>query len=281
MKKFLLLTLTLLLALSFVACQKEEVQNAEVEVETETTEEKTVTIKIGATPVPHVELLELVKDDLEANGIILEIIEFTDYVTPNIALNDGDLDANFFQHVPYLNEFATEHNLDLSSIGTIHVEPLGVYSNKIETIEELEDGSSIAIPSDSVNGGRALILLQEAGLIKLGEDAGLKATENDIVENPHNLKFTAVEAAQLAKILPDVDLAVINGNYALEAKLSPVDDALILEGSESPYANIVVVRTADKEKEALNALVDALQSDKVKEFINAQYGGGVVEAFGK
>ncbi len=286
MKKILLLLLSLLLSVAFVACQKEEaaveVENVETETETETeTEAEFVTIRVGATPVPHVELLELVKDDLKAQGIVLEIIEFTNYMTPNIALNDGDLDANFFQHVPYLNEFSTEHNLDLTSIGTVHVEPLGLYSNTLESIENLVDGASIAIPSDSVNGGRALILLEEYGLITLKADAGLKATENDIAENPHNLKFTAVEAAQLPKILVDVDLAVINGNYALGAGLSPAEDALLLEGSESPYANIVVVKTKDQENEALNALVDALQTEKVSEFIKIQYGGGVVEAFGK
>lgn len=266
MKKVIILLASLVLAFNLVACK---------------TEADDLTIKVGATPVPHAALLELVKDDLEKEGITLEIIEFTDYVTPNIALSDGDIDANFFQHVPYLDEFSAEHNLSLSSIGTIHVEPLGLYSDKLGSIEALEDNSVIAIPSDSVNGGRALILLQSNGLIELKADAGLKATEEDIINNPKNLEFKAVEAAQLPRILADVDAAIINGNYALEAGLSPAQDALILEGSESPYANILTVRAGEENEKALLALLNALQSEEVKSFIEAEYGGGVVEAFGK
>lgn len=238
-------------------------------------------IKVGATPVPHAELLALVADDLEALGYRLEVVEFTDYVTPNIALNDGEIDANFFQHVPYLDEFSAEHDLDLASLGTVHVEPLGLYSDKYQAFEDIEDGAEIAIPSDSVNGGRALILLQSHGLITLKADAGLKATEQDILENPKNLKFVSIEAAQLPRVLSDLDAAVINGNYALEAGLSPAEDSLILEGAESPYANIVAVRTGDVKSEKLLALLNALQTQEVSDFIAAEYGGGVVEAFGK
>lgn len=266
MKKIILLITSLIVVLSLSACKGETSE---------------LTIRVGATPVPHAALLELVKEDLAKEGIVLEIVEFTDYVTPNIALSDGDIDANFFQHVPYLDEFSAEHNLELSSIGTIHVEPLGLYSETLTSIESLEDNSLIAIPSDSVNGGRALILLENNGLIKLIADAGLKATEEDIVENPKNLVFIAVESAQLPRILQDVDAAIINGNYALEAGLSPAGDALILEGSESPYANIITVRAGEENEAALVALVNALQSDKVKVFIESEYGGGVVEAFGK
>ncbi len=265
MRKLLLLGLVVL-SLAFVGCK-------------ESVSEKT--IKVGATPVPHAELLELVKEDLSALGYTLEIVEFTDYVTPNIALNNGEIDANFFQHIPYLIEFAEEHKLELSSIGTVHVEPLGLYSDKISDITNLEDGSVIAIPSDSVNGGRALILLENNGLIELKENAGLKATPEDIVENTKNLEFKSIEAAQLARVLVDVDAAIINGNYALEAGLSPVGDALIIEGAESPYANIVTVRTEDIDSEKLKALVTVLQSDKVKDFIKTTYGGAVVEAFGE
>lgn len=264
MKK--LLILSLVLALFAFGCEKEA--------------DPTV-IKVGATPVPHAELLNLVKEDLQEKGYTLEIVEFTDYVTPNIALSDGNIDANFFQHVPYLEEFAAEHNLDLTSIGTIHVEPLGLYSEKYTSIDDLEEGAVIAIPSDSVNGGRALILLENKGLITLKEDAGLKATEKDIVKNPKNLVFKAVEAAQLPRVLEDVDAGIINGNYALEAGLKPAEDALILEGAESPYANIVTVRSGDENNEALLALVAALQTEKVKSYIEENYGGGVVEAFGK
>jgi len=266
MKKIIIIVLSLVLAVSLISCKEETSE---------------LTIRVGATPVPHAELLELIKDDLKEEGIVLEIVEFTDYVTPNIALSDGDIDANFFQHVPYLDEFSSEHNLELSSIGTIHVEPLGLYSNSLKSIDDLKAQATIAIPSDSVNGGRALILLENKGLITLKENVGLKATEADIIENPKQLIFKAVEAAQLPRILPDVDAAIINGNYALEADLSPASDALILEGSESPYANIVVVRTGEEKNEVLQALVKALQSEKVKTFITTEYGGGVVDAFGE
>jgi len=266
MKKIIIIVLSLVLAVSLISCKEETSE---------------LTIRVGATPVPHAELLELIKDDLKEEGIVLEIVEFTDYVTPNIALSDGDIDANFFQHVPYLDEFSSEHNLALSSIGTIHVEPLGLYSNSLKSIDDLKDQATIAIPSDSVNGGRALILLENKGLITLKEDAGLKATEADIIDNPKQLIFKAVEAAQLPRILPDVDAAIINGNYALEADLSPAADALILEGSESPYANIVVIRTGEEKNESLQALVKVLQSEKVKTFITTEYGGGVVDAFGE
>lgn len=238
-----------------------------------------LTIKVGATPVPHAELLNLVIDDLKDQGITLEVVEFTDYVTPNLALSDGEIDANFFQHQPYLDEFAGERNLDLSSIGSVHVEPLGLYSKKFTSAADLPEGAEIAIPSDSVNGGRALLLLASHGLIELKEDAGLKATEDDITVNSKNFKFVPVEAAQLPRVLEDLDASIINGNYALEAELNPSKDALLLEGSQSPYTNIVVVRTGEENNEALQALIKALQSDEIKNHINNNYGGGVVEAF--
>lgn len=238
-----------------------------------------VTLKVGATPVPHSELLELVKDDLNEQGITLEIVEFTDYVQPNLALNDGQLDANFFQHLPYLENFNQEHGTDLVTVGGVHVEPMGLYSDKHGDVSALPEGGLIAIPSDGVNGGRALILLEEEGLIKLADDAGLEATEKDIVENPKALKFKAVEAAQLPRILVDVDAAVINGNYALEAGLSPVEDAILLEGSESPYANIVAVKAGSEEDEALVTLIEALQSEEIEGYILENYEGGVVPAF--
>lgn len=266
MKKIILIVVTVILALSLIGCTKAE--------------EKTV-VKIGATPVPHSQLLELVKEDLASDGIEIEIVEFTDYVKPNLALNDGELDLNFFQHAPYLVNFANERGLDLASIGTIHVEPLGIYSEKFDSIDNLEEGSLVAIPSDPVNGGRALILLESNGLIKLSAEAGLEATEKDIVENPKNLKFKALEAAQLPRVLSDVGAAVINGNFALEAGLVPTEDALLLEGSESPYANILVAREADIENETYLKILAALQSEKVSDYILENYGGGVVPAFGK
>jgi len=236
-------------------------------------------LKVGASPVPHAELLELVKEDLKKDGVELNIVEFTDYVTPNLALSDGEIDANFFQHVPYMEKFAQERNLKITSAGKIHVEPLGVYSTKYKKIEELPEKSVIAIPSDPTNGGRALILLHNNNIIKLKDPTNLNATELDIAENPKNYKFQAIEAAQLARSLPDVGAAVINGNYALEAKLNPLADALLIEDEKSPYVNVVSVRTGDETKEDIQKLVKALQSDKVKNYIKEKYNGGVVPAF--
>lgn len=243
------------------------------------TKSKTQTLKVGATPVPHAEILNLVKDDLQKEGITLEVVEFTDYVTPNIALNDKQLDANFFQHLPYLETFAKDRNMDLVSAGGIHVEPLGLYSGKIKNITELADGAVIAIPNDPTNEGRALLLLQTNGLIKLNDEAGLEGTPVNIVENPKNLVFKELEAAQLPRVLADVDGAVINGNYAMEAKLNPLTDALLLEGAESPYVNIIAVKKGMETDPRIVALMKALQSDKVRDFINSKYNGGVVAVF--
>ena len=236
-------------------------------------------LKVGATPVPHVELLELVKEDLKAQGITLEIVEFTDYVTPNLALNEGEIQANFFQHVPYMESFSSEHNLELVSAGTIHVEPLGLYSEVFKDVSSIPNGAVIAIPNDPTNEGRALLLLQSNGLIKLKGDATLEATDADIVENPLGLIFKPIDAAQLPRTLSDVDGAVINTNYALEADLNPIEDAIIFEGADSPYANIVTVKASDSDNEAVKKLVAALQSEKVKAFIEEHYKGAVVPAF--
>ena len=236
-------------------------------------------LKIGATPVPHAEILEFIKDDVAKDGVAIRIIEFTDYVKPNLALNDGEIDANFFQHAPYLEDFNANHGTKLVSVGTVHVEPLGLYSQKVKSVDELEDGALIAIPSDSVNGARALLLLESRGLITIDKEAGLAATERDIVENPKKLKFKAIEAAQLPRVLPDVDGAVINGNYALEAGLNPAEDAILLEGAESPYANILVVKECNEGDPRVAVLLKHLQSEKVAEFILSRYEGGVVPAF--
>lgn len=236
-------------------------------------------LKVGATPVPHAELLNLVKEDLKTEGVDLKVVEFTDYVTPNLALAEGELDANFFQHFPYLEKFSNERGLNLVSAGKIHVEPLGVFSQKIKDIKDLPNKATIAIPSDPSNGGRALILLHNNGIIKLNDPTNLYVTEFDIVENPKKLKFKPIEAAQLPRVLPDVDAAVINGNYALEAGFSPVEDSLLLEGAESPYANIIAVKSGDESKEDIQKLLKALQSKKVSDYIGANYKGGVVPAF--
>ena len=236
-------------------------------------------LKVGATPVPHAELLNLVKEDLKTKGVDLKVVEFTDYVTPNLALAEGELDANFFQHFPYLEKFSNERGLNLVSAGKIHVEPLGVFSQKIKDIKDLPNKATIAIPSDPSNGGRALILLHNNGIIKLNDPTNLYVTEFDIVENPKKLKFKPIEAAQLPRVLPDVEAAVINGNYALEAGFSPVEDSLLLEGAESPYANIIAVKSGDESKEDIQKLLKALQSKKVSDYIGANYKGGVVPAF--
>lgn len=236
-------------------------------------------LKVGATPVPHAELLNLVKEDLKTEGVDLKVVEFTDYVTPNLALAEGELDANFFQHFPYLEKFSNERGLNLVSAGKIHVEPLGVFSQKIKDIKDLPNKATIAIPSDPSNGGRALILLHNNGIIKLNDPTNLYVTEFDIVENPKKLKFKPIEAAQLPRVLPDVEVAVINGNYALEAGFSPVEDSLLLEGAESPYANIIAVKSGDESKEDIQKLLKALQSKKVSNYIGANYKGGVVPAF--
>lgn len=270
MKK--LLILLSLLALVVVGCGKKE--------EAKPVEDATSkVIKVGATPVPHSEILNAIKEDLAAKGYTLEIVEFTDYVTPNIALNDGQIDANFFQHVPYMESFAKDKGLKLISAGKVHVEPLGLYSQKFKSVEELPEGATIAIPNDPSNGGRALILLQSKGLIKLKADAGLDATEADIAENPKKFVFKALEAAQLPRTLQDVDASIINGNYALESKLNPVNDSILLEGADSPYANIVTVVEGHENDEKIKVLIETLQSEKVKKFIAEKYNGGVVPAF--
>ncbi len=236
-------------------------------------------LKVGASPVPHSEILNLVKEDLKAEGIDLKIIEMSDYVTPNLALNDGEIDVNFFQHKPYLDKFSQERNLDLKSVAKIHIEPLGFYSKKIKTTEDLKKGNIIAIPNDPSNGGRALILLHNNGLIKLNDPSNLYATEFDIAENPKKIKFKAVEAAQLPRILPDIAGAVINSNYALEAGLKPTKDAILIEGEESPYANILVVKKENENNEDIKKLIEKLKTEKVKNFIIEKYKGAVVTAF--
>ncbi|QQO11087.1 MetQ/NlpA family ABC transporter substrate-binding protein [Breznakiella homolactica] len=234
---------------------------------------------VGATPVPHAELLNLVKADLAAQGIELRVVEFTDYVTPNMALDAGDLDANFFQHSPYLESFSAERNLPLVTAFAVHVEPLGFYSASLKNISDLKDGAVIAIPNDPTNEGRALLLLQARGLIKLSPQAGLQGTPMDITDNPKKLRFRELEAAQLPRSLGDVDGAIINGNYAMEAGLNPVQDALLIEGAESPYVNVVAVKKGNENDPRIKALESALRSQKIKEYILANYNGGVVAVF--
>jgi D-methionine transport system substrate-binding protein len=236
-------------------------------------------LSVAATAVPHAELLEFVKPTLAKEGVELEIKVFTDYVQPNVQVAEKRLDANFFQHQPYLDEFNKSRKTDLVSVAGIHVEPFGAYSSKIKTLDELPEGANVVIPNDATNGGRALLLLQKAGVIKLKPEAGILATPKDIVENPKNIKVRELEAATLPRVLTQVDLALINTNYALEAKLNPSTDALAIEGSESPYVNILVTRSDNKDNEAVQKLAKALQSEDVKAFISDKYKGAVVPAF--
>ena len=236
------------------------------------------TLTVGATPVPHAELLNLIRDDLAAQGITLRIVEFTDYVQPNSALIAGDLDANFFQHVPYLGSNA-EWSARLVSAFGVHIEPFGLYSTRYRNINDLPNGATIAIPNDPTNGGRSLLLLQSNGLITLRDGVGLTATPRDITGNPKNFRFRELEAALLPRSLSDVDAATINGNYALEAGFNPVRDSLIIESADSPYVNIVVVRRGTEQDPRIIALRNALLSPKVRNHISNNYNGGVVSVF--
>lgn len=231
---------------------------------------------IGATPVPHVELLEEIKEAFEDEGYTLKIVEFTDYVTPNLALENGEIDANFFQHLPYLDDFNVSNETSLVSAFGVHVEPLALYSKKFDNLDALKDGATISIPADPVNGARALLLLQSNGFITIDETAGLKATENDILENPNNLSFIALEASQLPRTLDDVDAAIINGNFAIDAGLNPLNDGLLIEGKDSPYVNIVAVKEGDEDLASIKLLKELLQSSDIKAFIESKYEGAVV-----
>ena len=235
------------------------------------------TIVVGATPVPHSEILEVVKPLLAKEGYTLEIKVFNDYVIPNKVTDSGEIDANFFQHTPYLVEFNKNQGTKLVSVGNIHIEPIGIYSKKIKLLSELKEGDSVAIPNDPSNAGRALDVLASVGLITL-KDVQLK-TKLDIVENPKNLKFTELEAAQLPRVMEDFTLAVINTNYALPAGLNPSSDALALESANSPYANILVVKAGNENSDKIKALVKAIKSDEVKKFINEKYKGAIVPTF--
>jgi len=243
-------------------------------------EEMSNVIKVGATPEPHAEMLKLVVDDLAKEGYDLQIIEFTDYVTPNEALESGQIDANFFQHLPYMDSFNREKGYHMVSAGGIHIEPIALYSKTATTLDELTDGATIAIPNDPTNEGRSLLLLQSAGLITLKKDAGLEATPFDIEQNTKNLKFKEIEAASLPRVLDDVEGAVINGNYAIPAGLTATKDGLYVEGADSPYVNIITVEEGQENNPKIVALVKALQSKKIADWIAEKYPNGeVVKAF--
>jgi len=236
-------------------------------------------LTVGATQVPHAEILEAVAPALAAQGIELDVKVFSDYVQPNLQLADKELDANFFQHQPYLDSFNKDRGTRLVTVGLVHVEPFGAYSRKIKSADALREGATVAIPNDPSNSGRALLLLQKQGLIKLKDPSDIVATPVDIADNPRKLRLRELEAAMLPRALDDVDLALINTNYALEAGLVPTRDALFIEGADSPYANIVVAREDNKDAPAIRKLVDALHTPAVRKFIEDKYKGAVVPAF--
>lgn len=267
MKKTIALVLALTLMLSLAACGGK-------------TNDKT--IKVGATPAPHAEILEVVKEVLAEDGYTLEIVEFDDYVIPNTSLEEGQLDANYFQHITYMNGFNEEHGTHLVNAGAIHYEPFGLYAGLTDSLENLADGAKIAVPNDATNEARALLLLQQVGLITLKDGAGINATKADIVENPKNLDLYEVKAELVSTTLADVDLAVINGNYAIDAGLK-IEDALAVEANDGAaaeaYANVVAVKEGNENSEKILALVKALKSDKVKTYIEETYNGAVVALF--
>lgn len=239
-------------------------------------------IKVGASITPHAEILRAVSDELKKQGYKLEVVEYNDYIIPNTALESGELDANYIQHLPYLEDFNKENGTHIVSVADIHYEPFGIYAGKSDDLKNLKEGAVIAVPNDTTNEARALLLLQDQGLIKLKENAGLTATVKDIVENPKNFEIRELEAAQVPKALQDVDVAAINTNYALEADLK-LSDALASEGADSlaakTYANIIAVKEGNENAEKIKALIDAVKSDQVKKFIEDKYEGAVVPIF--
>ncbi|HHS7809203.1 MetQ/NlpA family ABC transporter substrate-binding protein [Pseudomonas putida] len=237
------------------------------------------TLTVAATPVPHAEILEFVKPALAKEGVELKVKVFTDYIQPNVQVAEKRLDANFFQHQPYLDEFNKAKGTSLVAVTGVHLEPLGAYSNKIKDLKGLPSGANVVIPNDATNGGRALLLLAKAGLITLKDPTNILSTPKDIAQNPKDLKIRELEAATIPRVLTQVDLALINTNYALEAKLDPSKDALVIEGNDSPYVNILVSRADNKDSDAMQKLAAALHSPEVKQFITEKYKGAVLPAF--
>ena len=284
MKKIFTLLLALTLLTSLVACNNstnntKTSTEAGSETNTETQTDDDNNIIIGVSPVPHAEITEALKDEFAKEGIEVEVKAFDDYVQPNLALDQGDIDANFFQHIPYLENFSKERGLNLVSLGSVHIEPMGLYSDKIKSLDELKDGDEVLIPSDPSNGRRALLLFEKNGLITLKDDTKEDITEKDIDQNTKNLKFTPIEAANIPNVYKDAALAAINTNFALGAGLNPSADALALEDKDSPYANIIAVRKGDETKDKFQKLIKVFQSDACKKFIEDTYKGEIYPAF--
>ncbi|MCL6706507.1 MetQ/NlpA family ABC transporter substrate-binding protein [Pseudomonas sp. R2.Fl] len=236
-------------------------------------------IKVGVTPGEHAQIMEKVAEIAAKKGLNIEILEFSDYVVPNQALADGDLNANSFQHQPYLDNQIADRGFDIVSVGTTITTPMGVYSKKVKSLDELADGATVAIPNDPTNGGRALLVLASKGLIKVNPDVGLKVGPADVTENPKNLSFAELDAAQLPRSLDDVDAAVINTNYALEAGLHPRTDAIAIESDKSPYANVIAVRAADKDSPWVKTLVESYHDDSIRTFINEEFKGALIPSW--
>ena len=287
MKKFFTLTLSALLVLTLLAgCGGNDTAATDsADTGSETTSEETTVLKVGASITPHAEILEQCKPILEEQGITLEIVEYTDYVQPNTAVEEGDLDANYFQHVNYLNWFNGDYGTHLVSACTVHYEPFGIYAGKVDSVDALQDGDEIIVPNDGSNEPRALLLLQQEGIITLkdGITAASNATVQDIASYNVNVTIREMEAAQLTLSLQDVALAVINGNYALQGGLNAATDALAIEDSQGDaaqeYANVLAVKEGNENSEAIQALVEALHSDTVRDYINNTYSGAVVPLF--
>ena len=282
-KLIVLLTVAVLVLSSLTGCDSKESNKTDTKTETKTentSETKDIVIKIGACVTPHAEILEIVKENLKGTGYTLEIVTYNDYVLPNTALESGDLDANYFQHAPYLNDFNAQNGTHIVSVASVHFEPMAIYAGKSKSLEDIADGASIAVPNDTTNEARALLLLEANGLIKLKSGAGMTATVLDIESNPHNLEIKELEAAQVPKAIQDVDFAVINGNYAIEAGIT---ESIAVESSESlaaeTYANLICVKEGNENTDKTKALVDAVLKDNVRDFIKSKYSGAVVPVF--
>lgn len=276
-KKLFAIVLGLVLILTACGSNKDD-QKAEAPAENAPAESNEIVI--GVSPVPHEEIIENLKDDFKEAGLDVKVVVFDDYIQPNIQTNEGDLDANFYQHIPYLDAFNKEQGTDLVSIGGVHIEPLGVYSDKISDLNDLPEGATVIIPNDTSNGARALLILEKNGVIKLKDSTDVNATEQDIVENPKNIKFVAMEAASIAGVYKDADAAVINSNYALGAGLNPGTDSIAIEDAvDNPYANIVVVKNGREGEEKFKKFMEVLQSEKTKKFIEEKYEGAIIPAF--
>lgn len=272
-----LVVLSLFLVLLATACGKQEAKQSQQASTTELSDNKIV---IGVSPVPHQEIVENVLPQLKEAGLDVELVTFEDYVQPNLQLESKDLDANYFQHEPYLKDFCEEHKItDLVSLGFVHTEPMAFYSKQYKDIKEIPDGAEIIIPNDATNGARALILLENAGLIKLKDNKNFKATEKDIAENPKQLKIVAMDAPNIPRSYAEAQGAVINSNYALGAGLDPSTDSIFIEAKDSPYANLVAIRKEDADKPKFKKLIEVLQSEDTKKFIQEKYKGAILPAF--